>query len=123
MAEMKDERITDVLKRLDADVGKYAPPAVRQFTRAAPAEVLLGATDTTAQSIKAALDEIDAKSEALHKNAEVGIEKMQQWMTEFANQHAQLMQEMNDLQGRINESVERIVDIGKRPINGSGEGR
>ena len=89
--------------------------------QAVPADGLLGATNTTAQSIKAALEEINAKSAALHKNAEIGIEKMQQWMNEFANQHAQLLQEMNGLQGRINELVERIVDIGKRPINGDGD--
>jgi hypothetical protein len=116
--EMRDRKITEVLAKLDADVTQYAPPAVRQTLQAAPAEGLLGATATTAGSIKAALEEIDAKSVALHKNAEMGIDKMQQWMNEFANQHAQLLQEMNDLQGRINESVERIVDIGKRPING-----
>lgn len=118
--EVRDRKITEVLAKLDADVGKYAPPQVRQLVQAAPSEGLLGATDTTAQSIKSALEEIDAKSAALHKNAEMGIDKMQQWMNEFANQHAQLLQEMNELQGRINESVERIVDIGKRPINSNG---
>jgi glycine cleavage system protein P-like pyridoxal-binding family len=125
LPEVRDHKLTDVLKRLDADLNeptKYAPRVVRETLSVQPSESLLGATDSTAENITSALQEIDTKSAALHENADKVIKQLKAWMNEFATQHAQLLQEMNELQGRLNESVERIVEIGKKPVGGNSKG-
>jgi len=67
-----------------------------------------------------AVEEVEKKAAALRENAERGMKGLKDWTNEFAQQHAQLLQEMNELSGRINESVERITQIGTKPPGGNG---
>jgi hypothetical protein len=114
-----DEKITDVLKRLDKEVNTqpaaYAPPRVREQKLDAN---LLDASDASAQTIMHAIEEVEKKVAALRQNAEHGIASMKSWTNEFANQLAEIHEHCNRLTSTVNESVERITQIGKKPIDG-----
>lgn len=119
-----DEKITDVLKRLDDDVSKYAPPRIREAIVPTVQHLdagLLDASDASAKTIMNAIDEVEKKVAALRQNAEHGIKSMKSWTNEFASQLAEIHAHCNTLTTTVNASVERIVQIGKKPIDSNGK--
>jgi hypothetical protein len=115
------KQLSEVLQKLDKDLNDptaYAPPHVRKSVEPEPG--LLGATDATAEVIMGAIAEAEKKMAALKTNAEHGIGHIKAWMNEFATQHAELLATINELEGRVNQAVERIVEIGKKPLGGNG---
>jgi predicted nucleic acid-binding Zn-ribbon protein len=115
----RDTRLTDALRKVDDDVSKFAPPAVRDVrNKIEPAPDMLSVSDSTTERIMAAVEEAEKKVTALREQAEKGIATMKKWTTEFENQRAALLESCNTLASQINECVETIVQIGKSPSNG-----
>lgn len=113
----RDIKMSEVLAKMDKelhDPSKFAPPYARKTAEPAPG--LLTATDSTAEVIMGAIEEAEKKMAALKSNAEHGIEHIKAWMAEFAGQHAELLATITELEGRVNQAVERIVEIGKKPL-------
>jgi hypothetical protein len=124
MAEVRDEKITEVLKRLDNDfnkegVDRYAPPHVRETYKLDVG--LLDASEASAKTIMNAIEEVEKKVDALRKNAEHGIKSMKSWTNEFASQLAEIHAHCNTLTSTVNDSVERIMQIGKKPNDSNGK--
>jgi hypothetical protein len=119
---MVDESISEILKRIDKDVSTPAPPRVREEKSFALDTGLLDASETSAKTIMSAIDEVEKKVAALRQNAEHGIKSMQSWTNEFASQLAEIHEHCNTLTTTVNASVERIIQIGKKPnTNGRGD--
>lgn len=123
---MVDESISEILKRIDKDVslpaGAFDPPRVREEKSFALDTGLLDASETSAKTIMSAIDEVEKKVAALRQNAEHGIKSMQSWTNEFASQLAEIHEHCNTLTTTVNASVERIIQIGKKPnTNGRGD--
>ena len=121
-----DESISEILKRVDKEVsppaGTFTPPRVRETPSLQLDAGLLDASDTSAKTIMSAVDEVEKKVALLRQNAEHGINSMKSWTNEFASQLAEIHEHCNTLTTTVNASVERIVQIGKKPnTNGRGD--
>jgi ABC-type transporter Mla subunit MlaD len=112
-----DDKITDVLKRLDDDL-KHTPPYVREKPLVQFATETFTVVDSTAQTIMTAVEEVEKKAADLRRNAEHVIKNLKAWANEFEAQRAQLLEQCNKMTTATNESVECVMEIGKKPIDG-----
>jgi len=128
MAERPEVRppLREVLSKVEDDLRNFAPPRVREQREAIqPTPSLLSSSDSMFQTSMAAVEELEKKVAALRQLVERGMTQVKTFTDEIANQHAQILEQMNVFESKVNQSVERILDIGRGPpdTNSKGEER
>ena len=128
----------DMLASIDRDIANMPPPVRREersfaeqqrvadltgdVLRKAAEDTIIAVTqglDSIEQSMKQSTTEAETRVAALRKKAEEAMAQLKNWTDDFARQNTELIEKCTALESSINETVQHIIQIGQKPLNGS----
>jgi hypothetical protein len=77
---------------------------------------LLEVADSAMRTVMEAVEAAESRVKNLRGQAELCVKHLRAWSTEFANQHAQLLEQCTTLESTIHGAVDAIKQIGGKPI-------
>ena len=127
----KVKPITELLSGIDEDIAAGFKPPPRKLERtpeeqdrvtSLTGEVLRKAAGDAATVVIKSVEEIEAQAAALRKLAESEMSRLDTWTANFAQQQKELLERCHALEASITQTVQDIIQIGQRPLNGGNKG-
>jgi hypothetical protein len=127
----KVKPMKELLSGIDEDMARGFKPPTRRTERTVEeqdrvtsltGEVLRKAAEDASNAVIKSVEETETKVAALRKLAEEEMSRLDTWTANFAQQQKELLERCHALEASITQTVQDIIQIGQKPLNGGNKG-